>query len=375
LGGALQAFLKQYRKITSGTPPSDNKESRLLFDLADQIAQGDPRLFFPLDRLHVLKSFESSKANQPARDHFFHTFNNLLLGYILLERLFPRRRNNTTPDRFLSDPQKKAKTKFWESLWALTCLFHDPGYLAESPWNTLAFSLGVPGDGKEAPPVPDAMQDGLIGAWDTAYLEPRKDLLQLFARTCGQWAPGISGKDLTAKFDPALRKAYFDGERASHSVVSGLSLIQLCSNDATTHEPEYEKLTALTACEIAALNMLFHDKRCRDTLLAAGVPAVPFEQLPYASVLMFVDALQDDRRDIQNNVFRRHGVLNSLQVDTQKQTVTAKVCLRELPVSGWPYRIAEYRSVTQWINEASDTHFEIDHLSQIGLENFGANPQ
>jgi hypothetical protein len=374
LGGAFQGFLKQYRKITSGAPPSDNKESRLLFDLADQIAQGDPRLFFPLDRLHVLKSFESGKANQPARDHFFHTFNNLFLGFILLEKIFPARRNNATPDRFLSDPQRKAKAKFWESLWALTCLFHDPGYLAESPWNTLAFSLGVPGDGKESPPVPDAMKEGLIGAWDTAYVEPRKDLLQLFARTCGHWSPAISGKDLTTRFDPALRKAYFDGERASHSVVSGLSLIQLCSNDVTTHEPEYEKVTALTACELAALNMLFHDKRCRDTLLDAGVPAVPFEQLPYASILMFVDALQDDRRDIQKNVFRNHGVLNTLEVDNQNQKVTATVCLRELPVSGWPYRIAEYHSVTRWINGASDTHFEIDHLSQIGLADFGAKP-
>ena len=371
LGTALKLFVKRYRDLTKSGAPSDNLESRLLFNLADQIAQGDPRLFFPLDRLHVLKAFESSKANQPARDHFFHTFNNLFLGFVLLERLFPPKRNNAIPDRFISDLKKKAKAKLWESLWALTCLFHDPGYLAENPWDTLAFSLGVPGDGKESPPVPDAMKDGLIAAWDTEYVEPRTDLLQLFARTCGHWSPGISGKDLTARFDPGLRKAYFDGERASHSVVSGLSLIKLCSNDSTTHELEYEKVTAVTACEIAALNMLFHDKRCRDTLIEAGVPAVPFELLPYASVLMFVDALQDDRRDIRRNVFSKHGVLNSIEVDGQRQKITAKVCLRELPVSGWPHRIAEYDSVTRWINGASDMQFEIDYASQIGLQKPG----
>jgi len=315
----------------------------------------------------MLKAFESGNANQAARDHFFHTFNNLLLGFVVLSRAFPAHRNNAVPDRFLADPLRAAKSKFWESLWSLTCLFHDPGYLAENPWCMLALSLGVCANGREAPPVPEAMKDRMVGAWDTDYVASRKDLLQLFTRTCGHWSPAFTGRDATTAFDSALRKAYFDGERAGHSVVSGLSLIQLCRNDQTVPEVGYDKAVALTACEIAGLNMLFHDKHSRETMIAAGLPEIPFEQMPYASTLMFVDALQDDRRDIRTSVFKRHGVLNSLQVNPQDQTVSAEVCLRELPVEGWPQRIAEYASVTHWINNGSDMRFHIDHLSGIGL--------
>jgi len=105
------------------------------------------------------------------------------------------------------------------------------------------------------------------------------------------------------------------------------------------------------------------------------LPEVSFEQLPYASTLMFVDALQDDRRDIGRNVFRKHEILNSLQINTRCQKVNATVCLRELPVQNWPYRIAEYDSVTRWINKASDTTFKIDYLSRIGLEDYSASAQ
>jgi hypothetical protein len=367
---ALDTFIRNYRGATGGSGPSYNRECNLLFDFAENLAAGDPRLFFPHGRLQLLKEFESGGANKSARDHFFHTFNNLFLGLIVLSRAFPLRRNNATPDRFLADPQGIARAKFWESIWALTCLFHDPGYLAEYPWCTLALSLGVSASGKDAPPVPDAMKDRLLGALDDEYLESRKDLRQLFTRTCDHWAPGVTGRNAANQFDLAVRKAYYDGERASHSVISGLSLIERCRNDSAVPDEDYDEQVALTACEIAGMSMLFHDMHARETMVAAGVPRIPFEQMPYASTLMFVDALQDDRRDIRTNIFRKHGVLNSLEVNPGHQTVLAKVCLREVAVAGWPYRIAEYDSVTRWINSASDMHFHIDYLSRLDLADY-----
>lgn len=364
---ALKTFTSDYRALTRRSAPSYNRECGLLLAFAEQLAAGDPRLFFPHGRLELLREFERGGANQSARDHFFHTFNNLLLGFVVLSRAFPPRRNNVSPDRFLADPKGVAPAKFWESLWALTCLFHDPGYLAENPWCAHALSLGVFASGKDAPPVPDAMEDRLLGAWDADYLASRKDLRKLFSRTCDPWSPGVTGRKAETQFDLAVRKAYYDGERASHSVISGLSLIQRCRNDQAVPEKGYDKQVALTACEIAGLSMLFHDMHAREIMVEAGVPQIPFEQMPYASTLMFVDALQDDRRDIRTSEFRKHGILSSLDVIPQEQAVHAEVCLREVPLAGWPFRIAEYDSVTRWINTASDMKFHIDYLSRLGL--------
>ena len=41
----------------------------------------------------------------------------------------------------------------------------------------------------------------------------------------------------------------------------------------------------------------------------AQVNPIPFQYLPYASTLMFVDAIQDDRRDVSTSRFRQHGEL------------------------------------------------------------------
>ena len=61
---------------------------------------------------------------------------------------------------------------------------------------------------------------------------------------------------------------------------------------------------------------------------------------------MFVDSLQDDRRDISRSRFRERGVLRGVKVAAEDGgVVEAVVCLREVAVKGWAPRIAEYESV------------------------------
>ena len=124
---------------------------------------------------------------------------------------------------------------------------------------------------------------------------------------------------------------------------------------------------ALTACVIAALCMMFHDPRCRAALQSSGIPPIAYESLPYACVLMYVDSLQDDRRDISVSRFNKHGVLASVTISPTLRKVNAQVCLPEVPVKGWPGRIAEYESVMGWINAKSDTRFTIDYRSRAKL--------
>src|SRR5260370_1309579 len=91
-------------------------------------------------------------------------------------------------------------------------------------------------------------------------------------------------------------------------------------------------------------------QRCRAILTDEGIDPIAFEHLPYACLLMFVDALQDDRRDISQSRFRACGILREITIASDGSVVEALVCLREVPVKGWAPRIAEYESVMYWIN-------------------------
>ncbi len=114
--------------------------------------------------------------------------------------------------------------------------------------------------------------------------------------------------------------------------------------------------------------MLFHDQRCRDKLEVSGLPPVAFEELPYASTLMFADCLQDDRRDIAKAAFPKHGVLSSLNIDLAEALVEAAVDLRQASLTRWPYLIAEFENVTHWINRESKTKFLIDYQSAAAIK-------
>jgi hypothetical protein len=85
--------------------------------------------------------------------------------------------------------------------------------------------------------------------------------------------------------------------------------------------------------------------------------------------LMFVDSLQDDRRDIAQPRFPEHGVLSDLRIDVQKKVVTAEVSLPEVEkgVFGWPGRIAEYIDVLNWINTTPGVKFVIDYKTRANL--------
>ena len=141
--------------------------------------------------------------------------------------------------------------------------------------------------------------------------------------------------------------------------MSGLKLIKYCHQSDVPSS--WDEALSVTAAVVAALSMMFHDPHARETLLKYRIGPIPFEKLPYAALLMFVDSIQDDRRTIKKSRFQVHGVLVRLSVVEAKKEVTAEICLPELPPSAWPGRIAEYESVMEWINLKSESKFVIDY--------------
>ena len=89
--------------------------------------------------------------------------------------------------------------------------------------------------------------------------------------------------------------------------------------------------------------------------------------MPYASLLIFVDAIQDDRRNIAIDTWPRHGVLNSLEVLQNGAIVRARICLRELALKYWPSKLVEYDSALRWLNSSANVTFEIDHRPELNF--------
>lgn len=361
----LRRFAARYERATRKDSIANDREAQLLLDLARGFAKLDKRFFLPIEQIETLRHFEASRASR-ARDHFFHTFNNLLLGFHILGRLANGRRVIAEVDRSIEKPAK-AKVNPWEVLWFLTCMFHDPGYIAENFWANVRFAFGVVDDAGEEQEIPNQVKEQIRDLWDSQYAAPRQALHDLYNRKVRKWIPPTIDKKSADLFDSAVRQAYFDGRKTSHSLISGLRLINSCRSQNVPRVRTFNPDTALTACVIAALCMMFHDPRCRRALQRAGIPPIAFESLPYACVLMYVDSLQDDRRDISVSRFSQHGVLACVTVSAPDRKVCAQVCLPEVPVKGWPGRIAEYESVMRWINAYSDTRFTIDYRSRANL--------
>ncbi|HEV2234089.1 MAG TPA: hypothetical protein VGV68_11870 [Terriglobia bacterium] len=362
---AFQRFSDRYYRATSGTSVAYNKECDLLREFAQEFVRGDRRLFFPLEQLDLLRVYEKSGANRKARDHFFHTFNNLFLGFRILAGLAGGPRHIAEIDRSVASPAN-AKLNPWEVLWFLTCVFHDPAYVAEDPWATLRFGFGVEQDlSRPDAALPTQCATEIHNLWETFFARARADLCDLYDQVVRNWLPPSVRSNDSSYFDESLKKAYFDGRFVSHSVLSAIKLINGCNSDKVAGYKAYKPELALTCCVIAGLSMLFHDQRCREILQKAHIGPVAFEKLPYAALLMFVDCLQDDRRDITSPRFRKHGVLAGVEVSQVRRQIKATVCLREIPVEGWSKRIAEYESVLRWINSKSETRFAIDYRTLI----------
>jgi hypothetical protein len=364
----LQRFATDYDRATRKESITNDREAKLLLDFARSFAKVDKRFFLPVEQLETLRQFEMSRATR-ARDHFFHTFNNLLLGFHVLGQLFSGRKVIAEVDRSIQNDTKASGLNPWEVLWFLTCMFHDPGYTAEKFWANFRFAFGIEADASSDAEIPDQVKEQIRDLWDSKYAAPRQDLHDLYNRTVRKWVPPTIAKKGADVFDEAVRKAYFDGRIASHSLISGLRLINSCRAQTVPRAKRFSSETALTACVIAALCMMFHDPRCRGALQDSGITPIAFESLPYACILMYVDCLQDDRRDISISRFNEHGVLASIDISSQRRTVKAQVCLPEVPIKGWPGRIAEYESVMEWINTKSETKFTIDYRSSAKLPN------
>jgi hypothetical protein len=365
LFNSLNKFVTDYELAIDNRDLDYNKECQLLNNLATKIADGDRRLFYPLEHLHALQSYECTALK---RDHFFHSFNNFFLGLIILNRLCKDRRTDSFPENILYQNNRQyVNMKPWESLWFLTSLFHDPGYVSVDLRPLLAIECGLEKDHNINNYISDDDREYIKNTWDPQFFKARKLMAEFYIKAFQQEKREQFKKDIIKRFDYAAQRVFFDGKKLGHGLISGLKLIHSCISDNTYHNRYYNRSIALKACTIAALCISLHEQRFRTALVKDGLSPINFDKLPYANVLMFVDALQDDRRNISESIFPKVGSLEFLRINKANGIITARIRLNHLELNEWPAKIAEYENVMRWTNSGSKIKFVIDYRTAVGI--------
>jgi hypothetical protein len=272
------------------------------------------------------------------------------------------------PETYVRDTNSGAKLRPWEVLWPLVSLLHDPGYMGEEISSMFRYGLGIRDGVSSAEEISATDKETIKNLWETQFAVARKDLIRLFDIVSGHWDLTGSSDGLTSRFEVAMGEAYFNGTKCGHSLLSGLRIITECNRADSVSQPNgYNAQAAKKACLIAALSMMFHDPHTREVFDEHEIPPISFELLPYASTLVFVDGLQEDRRNIRNWQFPKACIFNDLQVDASNAKVHAIVDLQQIPIKYWGGKVLEFESCLAWINGASNIQFSIDYRSARGL--------
>jgi hypothetical protein len=281
-GFAIRSFSKKYeRLVQSGA--SDDDQERLLEKTFLTLLKTNQHFAAQETPLKLLRFFEQNNRRQSARDHYFHTFNNFLLGCIILDKC------HTAFDEFKTASLHGAECSS-EYVWLLTVLFHDVGYPIQKHDETNEIIYGVPNIGIE-----QAVAERK-DAWNSpTYRMSRAQLVSLFDYLS---QPTISSVwtadpfDLPAhSLDKALERSFFE---KGHGAASCMRMLADFFRNVPGSPAQRQFLTRHIF--LAGLSIPFHDWPVRKFLGELGITKLKTSRFPFASLLMFVDSIQEDRR-------------------------------------------------------------------------------
>lgn len=281
------------------------------------------------------------------RDHFFHSFQNFFFG--LLAVLF-------LPHRF-DLCQTIAKLHFDVDryhVWFVTALWHDAGY-GIAHFDDLAEDVFGGG-------VSDTAEHGRAeflgsGIVQEALLVISSLMVRLMAPTRArtQWLPPQTGHRRSSDHKKIALAIQDSVLQQNHGAASALRLyaeFMPMIRRKSSEKQLFLKQILYLSCGSAP----FHDWAFRDCVRQrCGACRIPTEAMPYASLLAFVDSIQDDRRDPMG-VYEEMSFLRRLSVSAPA-VVSAEVDTAALQPEAILPKLVEARDVLASLEQSPDTLF------------------
>jgi len=248
----------------------------------------------------LMGALESVCQYSEFQDHFFHTFQNFLLGCIVVDNA------KEHFVEFLESFFGAQGNLIPEHVWVLTALFHDVGYSAQRKAELDGYIMGIqenidPLTGSVVG-TPESVNLNLSFCWDNDRTRSAcNNLVHLFNHL-NALSP-VTPWEINHRFEDehpfrnALRANY---NPPCHGVHSAFRLLletfsRLASYSGQRVSPRVEYPHIATAF-LAAISIPFHDQAFRTALRKEGISCLKTSRFPFAALLAFIDSIQDDRR-------------------------------------------------------------------------------
>lgn len=328
---ALVSFAKRYSKLVNEGGLNDDRQQALLLQAFRSILNSDIRFSAFLQPLATLRFFEQARGGS-GKDHFFHTFNNFLLGCIVIDASY---------DEFAQScgscfPGPALSVEF---IWFLTVFFHDVGYPIQKMGDSNELLYGINVESKEQT---NAHRKQL---WDSPPFQVcRSQLVSIYSHLT---QPSISSAWTPDPFplsphalDVAFQTSFVEH---GHGVASALRMLVDFVKRAPT-SPEERRFLARHIF-LGALSIPFHDWPVRKYLREQNIAKLRTSRLPFATLLMFIDSIQEDRRG-QTQV---PDILISIEI--VDKVVTAQIDSSKLSEEGVREKKREFADVKSFLQE------------------------
>lgn len=304
----LNIFASEHKTLITTQSINDEAEESLLKATYERLIGADERFagtHKPLDLLHRLEGLCQSSQSRPPREHYFHSFHNFLLGCSVIDSSY----NHFSQFAQMVFPSTAGFCI--EYVWLLTALFHDVGQAIRMTEDLQAAAYGSYNQidsagiidtqtGELRRQLPQDVLHMRASYWNCEdYRRCRNNIISLYEHLTQEgiendWVADAFPLQTAHPLDLAMTNSFFS---EGHGVASCMRLVMDISIEVCRGLGYSARQFLTRHIYLAGLSILFHDRSCRDTLRKQGIVRINTQRFPFAALLMFIDSIQDDRRE------------------------------------------------------------------------------
>jgi len=305
----LAEFSRRHLSLLQEGGINDEREAELLRSTFQELIGIDRRFVGRYAPLELLERLEHIAPR--GREHFFHAFHDFLLGCVVLDGVYDRMREYVAEWR-LEEPDFSI-----EYVWLLTALFHDVGYLLQRWPEMILGTARLSGE---------AIARVNSEFWQEEREMARCSITALYVHLTQPVIEAGWSVDAFSVAPHAFDDAMFDSlvTAGGHGVGSCMRLLVDLQGLAGQETDHTARRFLAKHIYLAGLSIMFHDVTFREALVRVGITSLSSKRFPLATLLMYIDGIQDDRREFELPE-RNVDILEDIQVEGD--TVVARINL------------------------------------------------
>ncbi|MEW6411751.1 MAG: hypothetical protein AB1483_04665 [Candidatus Zixiibacteriota bacterium] len=309
IGDLIRKFCTEYLEHLD-----KQEEDKTIKQFIKDLLNCDPRFQLqcsPIDFMGEIESLLSGSGIE-IRDHYYHAFNTMLIGYLVIDSAY---------DRFLSLGGTLGEDIDIEFLWLLISLYHDIGYPVA---NFEKITEKVFAMAQEDVSDTLAQQTKALRQYfweeETTGLATTviEDLFgHLYSGKTGRWRwdafklEKYSSPDGLTPFRATLKTAFV--ELGSHGAAGAIKMAQLVRHLLKQIDEDDDREFLYRHVLLAGVSILLHDYQVRSHMIENQINPVKAQHFGFSLLLTYVDIIQEDRRT-KSAIFDRPDIFAGVVV-------------------------------------------------------------